>query len=547
MPKIPRAQITQTVPGTTGQAIVNVSAQGQIGRALQGAGESVSGIGDVLAKRAETLKIQDRVNQSTIINSQYDDDQRVFKAGELNKKGSDAYDNVERGRQFRADMLQKYTKDIEDPVLKDATARYITARTDRMLDSLSSHQQGQRAAVTKQARDLTMDGLLKESFSGEPLSDTIGIWRETIANQQASGLISEEEAINEILIGESNIAEAHIDGLIGADPQAAVEAIKSGAYDEYLTQKQQEDFAKKGRQLASAMKKDAETRKKEQDRLNKIAMKEAQTKTGNEFLAKNLDGTLTRAEVMASNLDPTGENSKKAWLKEIESREKKVEKNNDEWKTNPSVMADFQTRITLDPASVTEAEIVSAQGQGLSTTDARGLINYRAKKLGKEEDPQKTQEARTSYARLRDAKTARIYSKNRKENSDIWADNVTLLSKWIDNHPDENPADFVDELLTPAKDSFINDILSFAGMSEPDETEEERMERLTAEAAGRTDFLTDTGEEGISTDDNTQEQRQAERQKVKVRVVRQPDGTTEAIFPNGTRRTVTIENGKVVF
>ena len=487
MPPIPKAKRTRTIPGISGEVKTDVKSAGVVGRGISGIADQV---GSLISDRAAVLKDQDNKNKEIIFKTQYDDDHRVFKSSELDKTGSDSFENQKRGDDFRKSMVDKYTKDIKDPNIKNAYTQYINSRSGNMLDSLSTHQSRQRSAVSDQARSLTMAGLLKDAFAGESLEDINSRWAQTIVNQNDLGIISEEQAIEELQIGESNLAEAHLDGIIDADPTAAIELINSGFYNEFLTQEQQEDFGKIANQLEAARDKDIENQQKEQERLNKIAVKEAQTATGNEFLEKNLNGLLTQTDVLNSNLNPTGENGKKTWIKAIEDRAKKVKKNAEKWETDLNVKADFQTKITLDPNSVTDDEIMAMQGIGLSTEDAKGLVSFRKTRLGKEEDPQKTQDAKSAYIRLREAKRDDLFSGNEAQNSKEWAESVSQLEQWINNHPKDDPADYVDDLLEPAKDGFLRRMFDFVPGVDPFKSEEARQRDLDIEAGIDPDNIT---------------------------------------------------------
>ena len=487
MPEVVRRQ--RRVTGKAGEVIAPISLGAVGGRNIETIGGALSDIGGVIQDLREKQLVQDRNNQAIDIGTKYDDAQRAFFTDETNKTGSDSYGNIERSEAFRDKSLNDFTKDITDPELKNRVKSRISSRSSSMADSLARHQANQREEVSRIARDNALSGVLKDSYDGlESVGQSVASLEETIRFQRDAGALGEEEAVDLVVKGTQEIAEASLDGLINRNSELGIKAIESGIYDKYLPQEKIEEYDKRAKTLQGAVDNDLKAQKKERERLAKVALKESQDETGNDALEMLTNGTLTQEFVMKSNLDPTGENSKEHWLKELEKRNKKVEKKDDEWKTVPAVEADLITRITEDPESVLDSEITNKQGLGLSTSDAKALLSFKKRMIKGEEDPVKEQEMKTAIKRLSDAKTARFYNpgaspENRVENSKLWAEDVNNLKRYALSHPDEDINLYVDQLLEPVEQSWTQHFLDIVSFGQPglEEAKKARKEALGIE------------------------------------------------------------------
>ncbi|MCD6322238.1 MAG: hypothetical protein J7L77_04360 [Clostridiales bacterium] len=473
MPEIPRYNRQQTIPGR----VANPGVAGANAGAGQALIRPLENITTLLQNHVQKIEQQDNANEQLLLGAQFDDDLRKFKQEEQQKTGSDSFKNIERGKQFVLAMKEKYKKLTSNEVVKQGLSKYITLTGERLLDSLAVHQSQQRKIVTQQATSALLNGFLKDAYTGEDFKTLITKFHKVLAHQNSLGSISEEEAVVQGTKAENAIVKSYLDGLIDRDPSKAIETIEKGTYDSYLKAEDTHAYHQKAIALEKAMIKDAAKRKKEQETQKAKELKEVREKTGNEFLIKNLNGELTRQDVINSNLKPTGENSKASWIKAIEDREKKLKAKDTSWKTDPKVLAALQTAIVQDPEAVKPIDIMNLQGKNLSTSDAKALIKFR-KSLIDKTDPLKSQEAKAAYTRLRSAKTDNLFDSEDQENDKKWANAVSLLTAFIKNHPNEDPQDFVDELLEPAKDGFLRKLFR------PDtyQSEEEKQAELQREA-----------------------------------------------------------------
>lgn len=487
MPSIKIVRRERSIPGVSGEVTAPITATSAPHRATAQLGRTIGDIGSLIQERRERQQIQDRNNQEIDIGTAYDDTQRAFFTDEIQRKGSASYGNMERAEAFRKSSIETFTKDIKDENLKLKIKNRILSRSSALMDKLSGHQAGQRAEVSQSARDKRLSGILKDSYDGlETVEESINSLQETISAQRGTGVLGEEEAVDLIVQGTQEIAEANLDGLINRNPEMAIEEINSGAYDKYLPQDKIEEYDKKAKTLDKAIKKDTVAQQKERERVAKVALEKKQKETGNEFLGLLTDGTLTNELILQSELDPTGENSKEHWIKEIEKRNKKVKKG-DEWETTPAVEAGLITRITEDPDSVTAEEITALQGDGLSTQDAKNMLSYKQRRARELLDPVKEQEMKTAVKRLSDAKTSRFFDPaDRVNNSKIWAENVNSLQRYVKDHPDEDISLYVDQIMAPVEETWTQHFLDLISFGQPglEEAREQRQEELKIEAGG---------------------------------------------------------------
>jgi hypothetical protein len=482
MPDFKPFERQRSVPGVSGQVKGSIAGAGAEGEALAGVGRGIADAGTIIATQQEKLRQQDLTNQELTLKAAYNERQRAFSAQEKQYTGQDTFDNITRADDFVKKTNEELLKDITDPELRNRLNAYSFTKSESLKDALTVHQMDERQAVTKTASDNILNGLLKDSYDGGDLKDQLNDWADTIALQHQTGSIGQGDAITQTVEGEAKITEAYIDGLISRDPVMATEAIKSGQFDQYLPQEKIEEYDKKADTMSKALAKDLKAQAKEADRVAKEKKRELQKEIGNDFLDKLMDGGLTNTEILTSELDPTGENSKEHWLKQVKERNKKSTK--EEWVTVPEVEADFITRITNDPNSVSDSDITDKQGDGLSTDDARGLISYRKTRIGKEDDPLKTEQAKASIKRIDDAKTGRVFSQDRVENSKQWAESTVLLKRFIVNNPEADPAEFVDQLLEPIETGFIDSVFDFFQPGTPnlDVVRQQQREALGIEA-----------------------------------------------------------------
>jgi hypothetical protein len=236
---------------------------------------------------------------------------------------------------------------------------------------------------------------------------------------------------------------------IGATQLAAQGLIKETKVGDYVR-----DFDRR----VKTIERDLKVQSREAKAEAKEALRGQQEEQESKFIGTWLDGKLTFAAVLSSNLEPS---RKEHWITKIEDRAKKLEAREGKgWKTDPAVQAGLFAKITGDPESVTDMDIANLQGKGLKTDDAKELINYRKARLGKNEDPTKSFEAKLAVTQLNDAKRAGIFDdEDPVVNDKKWAEASTLLQRFIKNNPQGDPSEFVSRLLEPTKVDAVGRLL----------------------------------------------------------------------------------------
>ena len=104
---------------------------------------------------------------------------------------------------------------------------------------------------------------------------------------------------------------------------------------------------------------------------------------------------------------------------------------------------------------------------------------------------------------------------------------------FIRNHPDEDPQDFVDAELEPAKDGFLRKLFHM----EDYQTEEEKNAELDKEAG----IIPKTEKPVKKESDKTDEK------KIRTKIYKKKNGTYVAVHPDGTRKPIKKQNGKWVY
>ena len=464
MPKIPTYQRRLSIPGETGNVPMDINSAGVVEKAKAGMGlalsQSAQGVNSVIAIHQEKLRQQDIANKTLITGAAYDDEERAYEQSERQLQGQDAYENINRGTKFRDDSIKKYTTDIQDPELKLRIENHIRSRSRTLLDSLAVHQAKQREEVTKQAVEGVQAGALKDAYSGKDLEDTLNTFRDAVKAQHDTGARGTENAVEILTKGEAAIAEAHLDGIINRNPTAGIAEIKTGKYNQFLPQKKIEEFDQKAKTLQEALKKDFESQQKETERLTKEKIKLDREATGNDFVNRTVAGKLTRADILKSNLEPTGENSKQYWINQIEQIEKKASTGVDTgFKTDKTLDARLFSQIVKDPASITEGQIVDYIGNGLSRGSADSLITERRQRLNPQKDPARTAAEAAIVENLRRDRKTGIFGEDQAGDIE-YAKQIDAFRRWSKYNPDTDPSEYYEKVMEPVKKSFIFDFLS---------------------------------------------------------------------------------------
>jgi len=216
--------------------------------------------------------------------------------------------------------------------------------------------------------------------------------------------------------------------------------------------------------LSEAYKKDAETELKKKQVEAKEAIKAQRETIGNEFVSKHVAGKLTRADVLRADLEPTGENSKQYWINQIEQMEDKLNKGSgtggtEGFKTDKTLDARLYSQIVKDPEGITESQILSYLGNGLSRSSVDSLLTERRQRLNPQKDPARTAaEAAVTENLKRDRKDG-IFGSGQAGDME-YAKQIDSFRRWSKANPDQDPSEYYEKVMEPVKKAFIFDFLS---------------------------------------------------------------------------------------
>lgn len=170
---------------------------------------------------------------------------------------------------------------------------------------------------------------------------------------------------------EPAIATAAVRGLIVTNPKAAVAALDAGVFDAGLDATIKATLGKSAKEAVDAMEREREAAVKAAEKAAAKARKEAQAATQNDYLARLKDPEKKPpgvGEILASNLEPTGQGSKKTF---IDLAEKKLRGKDLDF-TDPRVYRARREAI-LDGSISDPETLLDDVGRGLGITDYERL------------------------------------------------------------------------------------------------------------------------------------------------------------------------------
>lgn len=447
--------------------------------------------GDIIAKQQEAIRNRDNAVKLLNIQTAIDDDFRAFDSGEERLTGQDTYDNLTRAKAFSTHTLEKYSKDVSDSDLILDIQRYVKGRYNHSATTLSAHQVKQRDELTKQALNSASESRAKDAYAGTPFEAV----REKLFQQSVilvdNGVLNNTSAEDYIVKEEKKAAEAYIDGLIYRNPAEAVKVLKSGKFNNILDAGKPDKFIEEAIKRIEADEKDKKAAIDQAKADEKDRIKVLREETGSNFVEKLVNGKLTIKEILASPLEPTGENSKEYWRKQLDSTRESVKSGGGK-ATTPGIYGTLLTRILSDPESVSESEIVSYYGKGLTKTDTDKLLTRRRQHLTAEPDKKEATKAIINV--MKSDKKAGMFGEGIEGDLEL-SRQLTALDTYIKNNPDKDPADYYEKITAPARDGFVTKALdklmnpfgyefAYGGGKPSAETMKNRREELSGKSNG---------------------------------------------------------------
>lgn len=339
---------------------------GAEGRALEQLGQSVQGVGEIVAKRLDQENTSDITTKMTKANA------------DLAIKLQQTIRTADPGDKT---VFENYQKEVDDTLGKlgeearTSGARQFyqeaSARIKSQLSQTAANGQAELAGA-KAVQDYTeTSNNLQTATLADPTSYGLQLQMHNAAieNLVANGSLPREVALKLKTKGDAEIAQGAIRGWAQLDADYAEKKLKSGEFDKFLDQDHKHQLFGEIREAKRAKEIDAER----QDRIREKELKRQQTKTQNDFLNAMNEGQLTAKDILNSNLDPTGSGSKEQFLNML----KKMNDPEEKLKTDAGTMISLYDRIHLpdgDPKKLTdENELNQYFGRGLSFADLNRL------------------------------------------------------------------------------------------------------------------------------------------------------------------------------
>lgn len=288
--EIPIYRRRNTIPAKTGGVMISPEKVAEPYRAEAKIGETISNIGFKAAelnnqymaaeKRAErTLEAQKLEN--ALKNDFADAQLTIDQTGDYKQ-----FETITNSK--IAELKKKHIDSIQDPIVRRAGELVFSTLSGNLI----------RYAKIQKVKSIT--------------EESTNLW-EVDYGRSVDAYARETDPTRKAVIKDT----LRIKGLELEDARM----MKQGATERAMF-KFEQDTAK----LEEAYKKDAESALKQKEVEAKEAIKLSREATGNEFVSRLVSGKLTRADVLKSNLEPTGENGKQYWMEQIQKKEDKAAK-----------------------------------------------------------------------------------------------------------------------------------------------------------------------------------------------------------------------------
>jgi len=239
MPRIPTYQRQGTVSGQ-GPNVGGSFGEQAVPNALAGAAVVIGDLGNTLLKRQQEIKKEEQYYSTQRIGTLVNEEALNFEKDSLSRKGTDAFNSMEWADEWKKSAVGKYTKDLTDERQKFDVSQHIESQTLKIKNSLSSHEAKQRDAVAEDTRIGALASASKSAYQGfGTLDDNLNIYNTSIINDPRLRPTDKE---NKLVAGQSAIADSYLDGVVNRNPLAAMELIKSGTFNKYLTKERLQEF-----------------------------------------------------------------------------------------------------------------------------------------------------------------------------------------------------------------------------------------------------------------------------------------------------------------
>lgn len=455
MPPIRPHRRQRDVRGGSRTAKAPLSLGADVSSAVSGLGSSFAEMDNVIRQQ----RAQDKSNRFKGLQRGYDDLRRGFVTEEMNLSGTDTYGSLERAESKNKEWLSQITKDIDDPELINALRSYGADESGRIKDRLAVHVATQRKSVSQGIMADNLDSTLRDSSDGyDLLENSLAKWQDTVAEQRELGLLGQDEATDLIKEGQNQIAASSLEGIIDRNPEAAIELIERGVYEDYMTPEQIKQFDKKAVALQKAIKADEEAARVEAERLVKVKQEEDREEANKGLTDLYSVGTLSMTAI-EDNRDKLTAPEYQSWT----DRQKRAvkDKKNATGKTVEDITIkrglevramEFGPETTASELEALRLDVADAVGKEVLAVETGRQIISDSVNSSKVSDTRKAQESGVIKLIDRDFEDGGVLDTlDSREVLDIKA---FVLKESRDN-PDKSVGEIYDQVLEPIKENRI--------------------------------------------------------------------------------------------
>jgi hypothetical protein len=211
MPVIPTYKQRVSIPGDSGNALMNVGSAGLVGNAIAESGAVLG--------RAIELHRQKNDNELIEAGSKVNDEILTFERQEKEQyQGKDAAGSQARITAFAASLQEKYKLSFEDSNFK--LKSHILSHTDALKNRLASFEAAEIQKSSNIARSMDLDSSIGLAMSGS-VDIAMANYTRTLKTQLDNRSLSKDEYEIEKKHGSSAIYASYLEGLMVTDPASA--------------------------------------------------------------------------------------------------------------------------------------------------------------------------------------------------------------------------------------------------------------------------------------------------------------------------------------
>ena len=247
MPKIPTYTRKVLPPGESGNALMNVAGAGAVGESVQRLGNTGVAVTNEFANLIATQQEDLRKRRATVENASLTNKANNFLTEQ--KIAYDAQVNAAQSPLELADYSKKHTEAIQsnfhkligidkisDPDILTHAQKLAGDVDTNFRDHSAVAQQKALGIFASKEIDAAALIAVNNAKAGQTPEDSLKSVTEIIGNMNKAGTINIDKATELTVKAQQAVVASYIDGLTVSDPAKAVEVIKSGKYNNMMTE-----------------------------------------------------------------------------------------------------------------------------------------------------------------------------------------------------------------------------------------------------------------------------------------------------------------------